>query len=299
MSGPKIDDLSIEELRAQRLAAERDRNSKLLHRALTEARACISKAKSVCVELEDHRQEYLDNLEQTESTVIPQLTQMATCGYPTDPDAARQFNNTLAARITHTLNELEARMSSLEKRAEIAIDGQRELRSLNDFDAQLASDKGEVYECFSTCQVDALLRRERKKLEANSAFMESAYFHALGRARDCLKDIQTLVLSPAIGVSRQANLTAAAKTIQKALSLPASEALVAIDEALEVVHPLLSDARGWCKSMESLYTDCLIEQARIKEMTGITADVSSLWEFTSEEQLESQLAELRMLREKL
>jgi len=295
MSGPKIDTVSLEQIKAAQLAAERNRNATMLKDALNRAKGKVASAKTRCLNVQDHQSEFLTQLKQIEDSICGALTSMATTGYPADVELARQFNNQTSVELTKKRTELDLALRPIFERIDSAIESQRTLAKIESFAAELEAAPIGDYNYFSTEFVESLLRREAERAVLKVGFVENSYQHLLEDARACIQDIQELVVSDATDASRKAKLSRIAQTIQQSLVLFQADRGEAstVEGALSLARPVVSEMKLHQEVMEELYVDCLVERNRIENASGMGVSLPALWEFGEEEELESKLGDLR------
>lgn len=295
MSGPKVDYISIEQLRAMELEAERTRNANILRDAISRARAKIAAAKAQCLNVSSYQADFLSEIRRIESEAFASITATVSSGYPAELVAARQFNAEVQRRAVSLLSDLDVRLAPITQRVQSAIQAQQERQVIDDFVDELSVSPIGKYGYFSTEFVQTLLQREAQRKLESVKFVESSYTHMLEDARACLEDIQLLVVSDSTDAVRKASLSKLAHMILTALRdfQADSGKLSVLEGALSTARPIISEMKTHQGVMEELYIDCLVERQRIEDVTGGMVALPQLWEFREENELESRLAEFK------
>lgn len=301
MSGPKIDSVSIEQTRAMQLAAERSRNESMLHDALIKLDKKICSLKADCLGLNNHRDEVMSEIENLERILRTSMIQVATYGYPSEVEEAREFNDQVDKELLKMVAEIKEKSSPITERIKSAISSQRETARLESFANHLWDGEIREYGYLSDDLITVLIAKASGiAVEDSSLSNDSLKRHLFEDAESIMSRIRWAIASDSTDAARKTTLTNLAKRINEALVEldTAKKDVLDVRQLLDGITPILNEINTHDEVMKDLYADCIIQQSIIFGVNGRAVELSPLWEFKEECELEDKLSELKELSRK-
>lgn len=295
MSGPKIDTISIEQMKAMQLAAEQSRNDSMLHDALLLLSQRIQESKADCLELRARGDSIVQELDRLEQSIRSSIIAVATNGYPSDPEEAKKFNDIAKEKLDQLALETDNRLDPITKRIKSAISGQREIASIERFKRELSESSSSKYGYLSSDLVRDLIERALNTQKSHFADSPEGAVCVLGEVEDSMRRLRLAVVSDATDAPRKRQLTGIARRINEALRDydTGNSDISTVRQALAVAEPILSEIEAHAQVMTELYLDCLIAKDRIEKSAGLSMELMPIWQFREEIDLETTLRDLR------
>lgn len=295
MSGPKIDTISIEQMKAMQLAAEQSRNDSMLHDALLLLSKRIQESKAECLKLRNHSDSIVQELDRLEQSIRSSIIAAATSGYPADPEAAKIFNDMVKEKLDQLAFETENRLNPITKRIESAVSGQKEIESIENFKKELSEGSSSEYGYLSSDLVRELIDRAVNIEAIHSSGSSEAVIYALREAEDIIRRLRLAIASDATDVPRKRQLTGIARRINESLrDFDAGNSDVSsVQQSLSIAEPVLNEIEAHVQVMTELYLDSLVAKSRIEESAGLSVELMPIWRFSEERELETALRDLK------
>ena len=317
MSGPKVDQLEIERRRQQEFSEALRQHNRIVESALGDIRSKVSAAKAACAGLGDQGEQLASQLTSLEQRLCQKVMAESSVGLSPSPESLRRRNAALApnlARITaeteRSIREVVDRADELRRRERSAREANHNLAALEAFASRI-SHAAPLDEVTLDQEVVARVFGAASKARGSSPTTASSQddapssrdggTNARAEATGLLASIQTLLVSDAVDASRKNRLSAIAADIREALlsgdgDTPTSHSL---GNAMYIGEQVVREARSHAELMESLYVECMAQQALVEGLGGQLEPLPGLWEFVDERELDARLHQLRDLADQL
>lgn len=301
MSGPKIDSISIEQMRAMQLAAERSRNDSMLHDALIKLDKNICSLKADCLQLRNHRNDVMSEIEKLEQSLRESMVQVATHGYPAGIEEARIFNNRVSEELDRIIASIESETAPIKERIRSAVLNQQETLKTKALASQLEKADDATYGYLSDDIILQLLEQASSVSSTNEISINTeSKRHALEDARLVISRLRQAIASDSTDAARKTILANLAKRMNGMLIGVDSgtKDAAAIRNLIDEINPVLNEIEVHCRAMKDLYVDCIIQKDALFNLGNHAISLSPLWSFREEDELEKELNELKMLSRK-
>lgn len=298
MSGPKIDSISIEQMRAMQLAAERSRNDFMLHEALIKLDKHISSLKADCLQLRNHRNDVMSEIERLEQSLRESMVQVATQGYPAGIEEARTFNDRVSEELGAIIASVENKTAPTKERIRSAVSNQQETLKVKALADQLEKADDATYGYLADDIILQLLEQASSVSPTNeSSINAESKRHALEDARLITARLRQAIASDSTDAARKTILANLAKRMSEMLISVDSgtKDAAAIRDLIDEVNPVINEIEAHCKVMKDLYVDCIIQKGALFNLGHHAISLPPLWKFREEDELEKELNELKTL----
>ncbi|WP_080800205.1 hypothetical protein [Arabiibacter massiliensis] len=301
MSGPKSGELTLEQIMAQRLQAERERNASILKEALREVRKRAAKLNAQCADAGKFGQLASEDCRKLVAECENRLVETATRGYPAQLAEAQAFNRRLEASCDQAITKLAASLKDIEGRVGRDAEALARLDRLDSFAEKFSANASVKRFDFG----EAIERAERLRAETSSAKSASAPraaqmasaspFEVLDEVRNLFSTISALSMDEALVAQQRATLLASARDLRAALEEYQldHDRIVALENAAAVCRTIARGAARAADDMGDVYTECRLLQRRCRELSVGFAELPPLQSFkgiAEVQRLEADLA---------
>lgn len=302
MSGPKIDSISIERMRAMQLAAERSRNESMLHDALVELDKSMCALKADHLKLRNHRSDIISEIEKAEQSLRELMVQTATRGYPAGIEEARLFNDRVSKELEILIADIEKTAKPIRERINSAVVSQQETARIKDLANRLETTDETTYGYLSDDVISRLLEQASAASYGSKGLIEvELKQRALEDARLTMSRLRIAIASDTTDTARKTTFANYAKRLSKSLIELDGDAKdpAVVRKLLNEIKPVLNEIETHDKVMKDLYAECVIQSNQLQYFGNQVVDLPPLWRFGDESELELELSELKTLTHKL